>query len=113
MTIKNPTGITLLLHTILIKPEKVEDTDAVIRQAKAAGLVVQLDKREEKAVEYGTVVQVGPTAFKDYGRAPDILKEGDYVTYAKYAGKEIKYRGETYLILNDQDVIATLEKESV
>ena len=104
--------IKLLLHTVLVKPELVEESDEVLRRAKAAGIALQLDKREEKAVEYGTVIQVGPTAFKDYGRGPDILKEGDYVTYAKYAGKEIKYRGETYLILNDQDVIATLEKES-
>lgn len=102
--------IELLLHTVLVQPDKVEDTDEVIRKAKAAGLHVQLDKREEKAVEYGTVKQVGPTAFKDYGRDPSILKEGDYVTYAKYSGKEIKYKGETYLILNDQDVIAKLER---
>lgn len=103
--------IEILLHRVLIKPDKVEDTDAVIRRAKAAGIQVQLDKREEKAVEYGTVIQVGPTAFKDYGQDPSILKEGDYVTYAKYAGKEIKYKEETYLILNDEDVIAKLEKE--
>lgn len=103
--------IELLLHTVLVKPEKVEDTDDVIKRAKAAGLHVQLDKREEKAVEYGTVIQVGPTAFKDYGRDPSILKDGDYVTYAKYAGKEIKYRNETYLVLNDQDIIAKLDKE--
>ena len=103
--------IELLLHTVLIKPDRVEDTDEVIRRAKAAGIEVKLDKREEKAVEYGTVIQVGPTAFKDYGRTPDILKEGDYVTYAKYAGKEIKYKGVDYLILNDQDVIAKLARE--
>ena len=58
--------IELLLHTVLIKPDRVEDTDEVIRRAKAAGIEVKLDKREEKAVEYGTVIQVGPTAFKDF-----------------------------------------------
>ena len=36
-------------------------------------------------MEYGTVLQVGSTAFKDYGASPDLLKEGDYITYAKYA----------------------------
>ncbi len=103
--------IELLLHTVLVKPEKVEDTDAVVRSARAAGIEVKLDKREQKAVEYGTVVSVGPTAFKDYGRSPDILKEGDYITYAKYAGKDIKYKGEEFLILNDQDIIAKLDRE--
>lgn len=97
--------IELLLHTVLVKPDSVEDTDDVIRRAKAAGIQVQLDKREEKAVEFGTVVSVGPTAFKDYGRDPDILKGGDRISFAKYAGKEITHNGETYLILNDQDCI--------
>ena len=105
-------SIELLLHTVLVKPDKVEEVDDVIRRARAAGLEVQLDKREQKAVEYGTVVSIGPTAFKDYHRDNTILKVGDYITYAKYAGKEIKYKGETYLILNDEDCIAKLEKES-
>lgn len=103
--------IEVLLHRVLVKPDKVEDTDEVIRKARAAGIEVKLDKREEKAVEFGTVLQVGSTAFKDYGASPDLLKEGDYVTYAKYAGKEIKYKGELYLILNDEDVIAKVPKE--
>lgn len=103
-------GIELLLHTVLVKPEKVEETDEVIRRARAAGLAVQLDKREEKAVEYGTVVHVGPTAFKDYGRDPDILNIGDKVTFAKYAGKAIKYKEENFLILNDQDVLAIIKE---
>ena len=104
-------AIELLLHTVLVVPEKAGETDEVIRKAKAAGIHVELDKREEKAVEYGTVVSVGPTAFKDYGRGPEILKVGDYITYAKYSGKEVKYKGERYLILNDQDCIAKLDKE--
>jgi len=104
-------SITLLLHHVLIKPDNVEDTDEVIRKAKAAGLHVQLDKREQKAVEFGTVVQVGPRAFMDYGRDPSILKEGDRVSFAKYAGKEIKLKKDTYLILNDEDILCVLEGE--
>jgi chaperonin GroES len=103
--------IELLLHTVLITPDKVEETDDVIRRARAAGIEVQLDKREQEAVEFGTVVQVGPTAFKDYGRGPDILKGGDYISFARYSGKKIKLDGETYIILNDQDVIAKITKE--
>jgi chaperonin GroES len=104
--------IEVLLHRVLVKPDKVEETDDVIRRARAAGLEVKLDKREEKAVEYGTVIQVGSTAFKDYGLDESPIKPEDYVTYAKYAGKEIKYKGENYLILNDEDIVAKLEKES-
>jgi len=104
-------GIELLLHTVLVRPECVEDTDEVLRRAKAAGIQLQLDKREQKAVEYGTVMQIGPTAFKDYGRGPDILQVGDKITYAKYAGKTVKYKDIDYLILNDEDCIAKITGE--
>lgn len=98
-------AIKLLLHHVLVKPDKMEEADETIRRARESGLIVQLDKREQKAIEFGTVLSVGPTAFKDYGRGPDILKEGDRVSFAKYAGKEIKDNGVDLLILNDQDVL--------
>jgi len=102
--------IELLLHTVLVKPEKIEETDDVIRSARAAGLQVTISDREKKAVEFGTVVSIGPTAFKDYGRGPDILNIGDKVTFARYAGKTIKHGGEEYLILNDQDLLAIIKE---
>lgn len=101
--------IELLLHHVLLIPDKAEELDEVIRRAKAAGIEVQLDKREQKAVEYGVVSQVGPTAFKDYGRGPDIVKEGDRVVFAKYSGKEIKQKDITYLLLNDEDILAIIK----
>lgn len=105
------TKIELLLHTVLVKPDKVEEADEVIKRARAAGLQVQLDKREEKAIEYGTVISVGPTAFKDYGRDPDILKGGDRISFVKYSGKPITANGETYLIMNDADVLCIIREE--
>ena len=105
-------SIKLLLHHILVKAQSVEDTDEVVRRARAAGIEVQLDAREKKAVEYGTVVQVGPTAFKDYGRGPDILKVGDKVSFAKYAGKEVNYKEDSFLILNDEDILCVIGEDN-
>ena len=63
--------INLLLHTVLVKLDEPE-------LKTASGIIISVDeKKERKAVEYGTVIQIGPTAFKDYGRDPTILKEGD------------------------------------
>lgn len=102
--------IKLLLHHILVKLDQATEADEVYKRAKAAGLELALDKRVEKAVEYGTVVQVGPTAFLDYGRSPDILKEGDRISLARYSGKSITDSdGTEYVILNDQDVLAIIE----
>lgn len=101
-------AIKLLLHHVLVLPDDITEADATLKRAKAAGIVLELDKREQKAVEFGTVVSVGPTAFKDYGRDNTILNEGDRISFAKYAGKEIQDNDTTYLILNDEDVLAII-----
>lgn len=102
--------IKLLLHTILVKLEDVTDADETYRRAKALGIELALDKREAEAVEYGSVVSVGPTAFKDYGRSPDILSVGDRVSFAKYSGKNLTDSdGEKYRVLNDTDVLCVIE----
>lgn len=103
-------AIKILLHHILVKLDDATEADETYRRAKAAGIHLELDKREQKAVEYGTVVQVGPTAFKDYGASPDILKAGDRVSLTRYAGKSIVDSDNTeYVILNDSDVLCTIE----
>lgn len=98
-----------VLHRLLIKPDKVEESDEIIRRARAAGIRVELDKREEKAVEVGTVVAIGETAFVDF-KAKTIPEIGDKVYFAKYAGKEVKENGESFLFLNDEDIIAIIKE---
>jgi len=95
--------ITLLLHTILIKLDEPETKTA-------SGIIISLDEnKERKAVEYGTVVQVGPRAFYDYGRDPTILSVGDKVCINRYSGKQIKdLDGTEYVILNDIDILCVL-----
>jgi co-chaperonin GroES (HSP10) len=103
--------IKILLHHLLIKLDEATEADEVYRRAKAAGIELALDKREQKAVEYGTVIQVGPTAFIDYGRGPDIVKVGDRVSISRYSGKAVKDVDNTeYVIVNDNDVLCLIEE---
>lgn len=98
--------IKLLTHHVLVKlddPELRTKSGIIIATEEQA-------KKERKAVEYGTVIQVGPTAFIDYGRSPDILQPGDKVSFARYSGKEVvDTNKEQYILLNDQDVLCVLE----
>lgn len=96
--------ITLLLHTVLVKLDDIETTTA-------SGIILALDeKKERKAVEYGTVIQVGPTAFTDYGRDPTILEGGDRVSLNRYSGKSIvDTDGVEYVIINDVDILCKVE----
>lgn len=95
-----------LLHTILIKPDDVETkTDG--------GIIIpdMVTDKERKAVEYGTVITVGPRAFFDYGRDPSILKGGDRVSFARYSGKVIKdVDNVEYVLVNDIDILAKIEE---
>lgn len=96
-----------LLHTVLIKPDEVETKTA-------SGIVIpdMVTEKERKAVEYGTVVTVGPRAFYDYGRDPTILKGGDRISFARYAGKVIKdVDGTEYVLVNDIDILAQIGEE--
>ncbi len=103
-------AIKILLHHVLLNLDDATEADETYRRAKAAGIHLELDKREQKAVEYGTVVQVGPKAFLDYGGTPDMIKAGDRVTINRYSGKEITDSDNTkYVIVNDQDILAVIE----
>ena len=39
---------------------------------------------------------------------PMELKVGDVVLYGKYAGQEIEYKGEKFIVMRQSDVIAVL-----
>lgn len=101
--------IKLLTHHVLVKPDNIHEADEAFRRARELGIEVVVDKREQKAVEYGVVVSVGPTAFIDFGREPTVLSIGDRVSFARYSGKTVTDRdGIDYLLLNDQDILCVI-----
>lgn len=92
-----------VLHRILIKPEDVETVSP-------GGIVLAINEaREQAAAEKGTVLDIGTTAFKDYGETPDLIKVGDKVFFAKYAGKQVTdVDGKKFLLVNDEDIVGVL-----
>ena len=75
----------------------------------ASGLVIP-DSAKEKPQE-ATVIAVGPGRIGESGEriAMDVA-EGDTVVFSKYGGTELKYAGEEYLLLNQRDILAVIEK---
>jgi co-chaperonin GroES (HSP10) len=99
--------ITPCGHRVLVKPDPIEQTTA-------AGIVIVMDEKLAAADQMrGTLVAVGEQAWKafskDYNGSP-WASVGDRVLYARYAGKLVEdpSSGEDYVILNDEDIIATL-----
>ena len=98
------------MHHILVKLDDATEADEVYKRAKACGLHLELDKREKQAVEYGTVILVGPTAYTDLGADPSIVKVGDRVSLTRYSGKKVvDSDGEEYMLFNDSDVLCVIE----
>jgi co-chaperonin GroES (HSP10) len=107
-------GIKALGHRIVIRADKFEEIDKAIYSARKSGLIVELESedREQKAVDTGTVVDVGISAFKDFG-TDRWCNVGDHVAYAKYSGKWIAdpVTEEQFLVINDEDIICLLTKD--
>ena len=73
-------------------------------EGKVGGIIIP-DTAKEKP-QRGKVVAVGQGTKDD----AMILKAGDVVLYGKYAGTEIEYDGEKYLMMRQSDVLAVVEE---
>ena len=86
-----------LADRVLVKPAAAEE--------KTIGGIIIPDSAKEKPLR-GTVLAVG-NGTKDEAM---VLKEGDEVLYGKYAGMELEFDGEKFLIIKQADVLAKLAK---
>ncbi|MCW1929442.1 co-chaperone GroES [Bhargavaea beijingensis] len=76
-------------------------------ETTSSGIVLP-DSAKEKPQE-GKVIAVGTGRYLDNGTKVGLeVKEGDRIIFSKYAGTEVKYEGEEYLILRENDVLAIL-----
>jgi co-chaperonin GroES (HSP10) len=103
-----------VLHRILIKQDKLEETNQDYLRARAAGIIIaesEDKKRAQVGVDTGTVVKIGHTAFKDFGTTSPI-KEGDKIAYARFSGKFITDPStkEEFVALNDEDIICLFKE---
>lgn len=102
-------------HRLLIKQIDYLEDDPAYQRIKALGITIadtEENKRAKESVDQGTVVQVGPTAWNDFGTDP-WCKVGDKIVYAKYAGKLIvdPSTQEKFYAINDEDVVAVIGEE--
>ena len=88
-------NIKPLADRVIVKAAQAEQ--------KTAGGIIIPDTAKEKP-QRGEVVAVG-NGKKD---EPMTVKVGDVVLSGKYAGTEINYNGEDYLIMKESDILAIL-----
>jgi chaperonin GroES len=89
-------NIKPLADRVLVLPAPAEE--------KTIGGIIIPDTAKEKPLK-GEVIAVG-NGTKDEEM---ILKVGDTVLYGKYAGTELEFEGEKYLIMRQSDILAVLK----
>jgi len=84
--------------------------ERVEAESKTAGGIVLPDTAKEKP-QRGKVVSVGEGKLLEDGTRREVqLKKGDLVLFTSYAGTEIKVDGNEYLIMDESDIMAVIEK---
>ncbi|MDC3414224.1 co-chaperone GroES [Aquibacillus sp. 3ASR75-11] len=82
--------------------------ELVAQEEKTASGIVLPDSAKEKPQE-GKVVAVGTGRVTENGErvAPEVA-EGNLIIFSKFAGTEVKYEGNEYLILRESDILAVI-----
>ena len=73
-------------------------------------VILEVQKEEEQTVG-GIVLASNAKEKPQTGKvlAVPSVKEGDTVVFDKYAGTEVSYEGEKYLVVRENDIVAVVE----
>jgi chaperonin GroES len=91
---------------IIVLPFKMND--------KTKGGVLMTEstlERQQVGSQCGLVLAMGPQCYKDKERYPDgpWCKVNDWVVFARYAGSRIQIEGGEIRLLNDDEILATVQ----
>ena len=89
-----------LNDNVLVKKE-------VIENKTASGII--LSAKENTDDNIGVVIAVGNGKLVDGKKVPMTVKVNDKVIFDKYAGNEIEYQGEKYLLISESKIYAVID----
>ena len=89
-----------LADRVLLKPTEAQETTA-------SGIILSTATKEKPVVS--EVVAVGPGGMVEGHEVKMVVKVGDKVVVAKYAGTEIKLDDKEYSIVRQSDILAIVE----
>ena len=84
-----------------------------MKEKTKGGVILAEDtlERQQVASQVGLVMAMGSQCYKDKERYPEgpRCKEKDWIMFARYAGSRIKIEGGEMRLLNDDEVLATID----
>ncbi|MBR1539772.1 MAG: co-chaperone GroES [Clostridia bacterium] len=89
-----------VLDRILIKMCEAEETTK-------SGIILSSGSQEKPQI--AEVIEVGPGGMVDGKEVKMYIKKGDKVITNKYTGTNVKYEGQEYIIVKQEDVLAIVE----
>ena len=89
-----------LMDRVVLKMIEAEETTK-------SGIVLAGAAKEKPQV--AEVVAIGPGGKIDGKEVEMFVKVGEKVVFTKYAGTEVKYDGEDYIIISQNDILAVVE----
>lgn len=90
-----------LSDRVLIKMKESEEKTK-------SGIILASSAKEKPQV--AEVIEVGPGRITADGKKEEMyVKKGDKIIISQYAGTEVKYDGEEYLIVKQEDILAVVE----
>ena len=89
-----------LADRVLVKMKESEETTK-------SGIILASSAQEKQQV--AEVIEVGPGRMIDGKRETMDVKKGDHVVVSEYGGTKVKYDGEEYIILREEDILAVIE----
>jgi len=72
-----------------------------------SGIILSSGAKEKPQI--AEIIEVGPGGEVDGKAIKMYVKKGDKVIVSKYAGTEVKYGGEDYIIVKQDDILAIVE----
>ena len=85
---------------VLIKMKEAEETTK-------SGIILTTGSKEKPQI--AEVLEVGPGEKVDGKLQEMYVKKGDNIYVSKYAGTEVKYEGQDYIIVKQDDILAIVE----
>ncbi len=94
-------NIKPLSNRVLLKALEAE-------QKTASGIILPESAQEKK--QEAEVIAIGDGLFVDGKKQEMSVKVGDVVIYSKYSGDEIKLDGQEYTLIEEDKILAIVEK---
>ena len=85
---------------VLIKMKEGEETTK-------SGIILSGAAQEKPQI--AEVIEIGPGEIIDGKREEINVKKGDNIIISEYSGTKVKYEGEEYIIVKQDDILAIVE----